>query len=403
MLSRRALFIFGVSFVFGGVPVFSEHEATPTKRPKVPSRTSQCSKTQFEQTFGLNSLETELKSNTAQKTSRPLVPVESLTEKRYGGGGMGASWAYDVVTAWRYKAPDDRIFRLAVSDSLSCLAEGQEGSSNALSSLLNQDGIFNQVQPNGGKLKRDGTARPEDLLVYQKMRELFENLKAVMAKHKGKKEFAAFFQAFFKQIQKNEESLLSKEPKLELHPDLLKEIEKLRKEGSDELLSFVTAFSKTPEFDYWLHPILANYFRKAVGDPAFSLKPGEGMTQAQTSDLGRELQKILQGTLTPADVKGPSPIDPLQTQGRVSFSRSENSGEVHLTTPSTRDLLEPDLETFLGRLRNPDERQTKAAIQETAQKLSRAFNDRNQATGESLARIFGFAGCRPACAFTTLK
>ena len=375
MLSRRALFIFGISFVFGGAPVFSEHEATPTKRPKVPSRTSQCSKTRFEQIFGLNSLETELKSNTSQKTSRPLVPAESITEKRYGGGGLGATWAYDVVTAWRYKAPDDRIFRLAVSDSLSCLSEGQEESSNALSSLLNQDGIFNKVQPNGGKLKRDEAARPEDLLAYRKMRELFENLKTVMAKHKGKKEFAAFFQAFFKQIQKNEESLLSKEPKLELHPDLLKEIEKLRKEGSDELLSFVTAFSKTPEFDYWLHPILANYFRKALGDPAFSLKPSAGMTTAQAQDLGREFQKILQGTSTPADVKGPSLIDPLTTQGRVS------SGEV--VTPAIPDLLKADLEKLAGRLRNPDGRKTSATLQETAQLLSRALNDHATESGKN--------------------
>ncbi|NBX77648.1 MAG: hypothetical protein EBQ92_13955, partial [Proteobacteria bacterium] len=100
MLSWRALVILGISFVLGGAPVFSEHEAVPTKRPKVLSRTSQCSKTQFEQTFGLNSLETELKPNASQRTSRPLIPAKSITEKRYGGGGMGATWAYDVVAAW---------------------------------------------------------------------------------------------------------------------------------------------------------------------------------------------------------------------------------------------------------------------------------------------------------------
>jgi hypothetical protein len=112
------------------------------------------------------------------------------------------------------------------------------------------------------------------------------------------------------------------------------------------------------------------------------------MTTAQAQDLGREFQKILQGTSTPADVKGASLIDPLRTQGRVSFSRSETGNEAHITTPSTRDLLEPDLEKLLGRVQNPDQRLIDAAKQEAAQKLSRALNDRNQATGESLSPEF---------------
>jgi len=383
MLTRRVLLNLGVIFVSITSPIFCEHAPKPAKRPKVASRTSQCSQAAFEQTFGLNALETEQKKEASSQSSHPLLPIEALTEKRYGGGGMGATWSYDVTSAWRYKAPDDRIFRLAVSDSLSCLLDGQSDSSSALETLLNQDTVFGKVLPNGGKLKTGETPRPEDLLVYQKMRELFADLKTETSKHSGKKDFADFFKAFFKQIQKNEETLLSKEPQLELHPDFLKELEKLRKEGSDELVSFVTAFSKTPEFDYWLHPQIANYFRKALGDPAFTLKSGEGMTQAQANDLGREFQKILQGTPTPADVKGPSPIDPLQTQGRVSFSRNESGGEAHLTTPSPSDFLKPDLEKFVSRLRNPDGRQTAATVQEAAQLLSRAINDRHETFGSA--------------------
>ncbi|NBX77460.1 MAG: hypothetical protein EBQ92_12970, partial [Proteobacteria bacterium] len=188
------------------------------------------------------------------------------------------------------------------------------------------------------------------------------------------------FQAFFKQIQKNEESLLGKDPKLELHPDLLKQLEILRKEGSDELFSFVTAFSNTPEFDYWLHPLLANYFRKAIADPALSLKPGEGITSAQAQDLGRTFQKILQGAQTPGDIKGPSLVDPLETQGRIQ------SGKV--ATPVISDLLNPDLEKLAARLRNPDARKTDAALQETAQLIARALNDQAAGTNENSSPEF---------------
>ena len=377
ILPGLALIVMGFSSLS-----LSEHSRVTTKRPKASSRASECGKSKFESTFGLNRLEDQASSS--PKASRPLIPIQAQTEKRYGGGGLGATWSYDVTSAWRYKAPDDRVFRLAVSEALSCLLDHQEEAAGFLGTLLNQDSLFSQVQPNAGKLKTDQNALPRDLLVYRKMRSLFESLSGLLRELQGEKEASDFFQAFLKQVQKTEQSLLSENPKLEPHPDLIKQFEKLRKDPSGKLFSLVKSFSETQEFDYWLHPILANYFRKALKDPGFEMKPDSGMSSAQANDLGREFQQILQGTPTPSDVRGPAPSDPLATQGKVHWTGKDSSSEALLSTPQPAELLKPDLEQFAHRLRDPDERKRNATTQDVSQKLARSLNDRNEHFGGAM-------------------
>ncbi|MFM8270340.1 MAG: hypothetical protein ACKN9V_09150, partial [Pseudomonadota bacterium] len=375
MLAWRELFILSGFVLLWCGPVRSEHGATSSLRPKVSSRASECSQSKFEDTFGLNKLADANKSSAA-RTAHPLLPIRTLTEKRYGGGGMGASWSYDVAAGRRYQAPDDRVFRWAVSDSLSCFLDKHTDSSDFLSNLLTQVTLLDQIQPNGGKLKTDGKAQPEELETFRKMGELFEKLKAELSQQQGKKDFEDFFQAFFKQIKKTEQSLLSSKPQLELHPDFVRQIEKLRKEASPELASFVKDFSESPEFDYWLHPILANHFRKALKDPAFSLKPNENMTPAQAFDLGREFQRIFRGASVSGDLKGPSPTDPLATQGRVVGQQ--------ISSPQITNLLGAELDHLAARLPS-DERGRQAMLQDTAQRLSRSLNDYQTELGGSFS------------------
>lgn len=384
MSTRRAFIFSSVTFLFFASLAFSEHGQTPIIRPKIPARTNECSQFKFESTYGLDRIEDAAKGKAPERL-HPLLPIEEITQKKYGGGGPGATWAYEVTAGWKYRAPKDSVFRLAVSDSLSCLLDNLGSSANFLSELLNQDDLFRQYQPHPGPLKKDSSSTAEDLLVFQKMRELFTSLKIVLEEHKGQKDFEDFFRAFFKQIKLTEESLLSKSPKLEAHPEFLKQIDKLREEASPQLKEFLKTFSKSPEFDYWLHPLLANYFRQALSDPSFSLASEKALTDAQTQDLGRQFQQILQGTKLLADVKGPSLIDPIHNQGKVKITQGTSGPAADVFVPQATELLNSEFEMFQRRLERLERRQSQSLEHGTAQKLSRALNDLAPQPGQSLS------------------
>ncbi len=353
-------------------------------RPFAPSRASECSQDVFEKKFGpqelaLFSQEWERQTRVFPYVfSRSPAPLEvnSLSlfpvEREFTVSGEGSE-AGETVTVWgyRYQAPKDSPFRLAVAESFLCSLDTQNGFLDSLKGLLANEKIFDQWEGFSKKSKTtpDEHKDPTDLARFKKMNELFKALEEFASEIKSSPAGKALLSAFFKQMISNEQRLSKTPPEaLELHPDLKKLLKQIQEsENSEELLNLTERLADLDGFDYWLHPQIATYVRKVIEDPNFSVNKNN-FTPQQADDFSNRVLRALGQT----EPDRSSLLDPRRSQGHIGV---DSNGAGSVTVQSPESLFASDLSHSEKSLNGLSEAEKQAKRQNAAASITRAIHD----------------------------
>ncbi|MBI4402950.1 MAG: hypothetical protein HY537_02240, partial [Deltaproteobacteria bacterium] len=378
-------------FVFSVVVGARTPEHGATDRMGRLDATTDCAHTRFTETHGTFTLyeasqmykakeHNEFRSSADKpipgRTPYPLIAARedyrSETVYPSVGYGRGSPYKVAVVAGWRYRAPDDSVFRLALAHAMLCEGVAKDSSfGTAMRSWLTNHDMFRMYLSKNGE-KEDGEPDSQDIAKINLMTSLFDLFKKEVASNNPL--IRGFLKEVFNQIRVTELHVLNGEPlsftygfkdQVELLRKLLAKADRTKEEK--EFVDFFKEFSKEPRFSYLMHPLIASYAQSAINTGVLA-SDNRAMNKDQLNDIERQLQRVL-GTPVNFDwIKHPS-------LAAGAIKGGNNSADSASCKDAICQILQP---RAIGQVdfQIPDHnRQITAALEGFAQGLSKLSDD----------------------------
>ncbi len=235
----------------------------------------------------------------------PQEVYTKVTRYPYVGYGQGAPYDEFVVIGWRYGAPNDAAFRLALAQAMLCETKVKNSSfGDVLRSWLNNHGIYKMYMKTDGKSEEVNIDK-NAVAVATLMTSMFDEFKKEIESNNPL--IKRFLEDIFIQIKENElrlskgwplvftEGFLAQSQKLYELFKKMKEKRDLTKD-EEEFIRYFMKFSQEPRFSYLLHPLVASYMKSVIGTG--SIKTNERtISGEQLKDINLQLKRSLGVTL----------------------------------------------------------------------------------------------------------